>query len=61
VARIVDSVLFEPVPTITRVCAAVQARRTASMTVCFSPASSALASPVVPRATMPLTPAEENS
>ena len=41
--------------------AAAHARATASMTACFSSASSAVASPVVPSATMPLTPAARYS
>ena len=57
----VDRVLFVPVPTITRAPRAAHAREHAAMTACFSSASSAGASPVVPKATIPATPSARYS
>src|SRR5438105_9690222 len=54
-------VLLEPVPTMTRLPAAAQTRVIVSMTACFSSSSSEEASPVVPSATMPATPAPRYS
>ena len=61
VAAIVVRVLLVPVPTISGACAAAHARAHASMTARFSSSSSALASPVVPSATMPVAPAARYS
>ena len=61
VALIVVRVLFVPVPTISAARRAAHTSEQASITACFSSASSAGASPVVPRATMPAAPASRYS
>jgi hypothetical protein len=57
----VERVLFVPVPTINGAPRAAHAREHASTTTCFSSASSAGASPVVPKATIPATPSARYS
>ncbi len=57
----VDAVLFDPAPTISCADRSLHTVAHASMTDRFSSALSALASPVVPNATMPVAPASRYS
>ena len=60
-AATVAAVLFVPAPTISCAARSLQTVAHASMTARFSSALSALASPVVPSATMPVAPASRYS